>query len=88
MPQGIVVLLNLFVESQELESVTRALEKLPQVTDLYEVTGEYDLVALMTTDSINGFRDLLKNKILRIKGIRSTVSGNYSHSQERRQSGR
>lgn len=83
MPQGIVVLLNVFVESQELEAVTRALEKLPQVTDLYEVTGEYDLVALMRTDSISGFRDLLKNKILRIKGIRSTVSAVIIHTHKK-----
>ncbi len=83
MPQGIVVLLNVFVESQELEAVTRALEKLPQVTDLYEVTGEYDLVALMRTDSINAFRELLKNRILRIKGIRSTVSAVIIHTHKK-----
>ncbi len=83
MPQGITVLLNVFVESQELEAVTKALEKLPQVTDLYEVTGEYDLVALMKTDSINTFRDLLKNRILRIKGIRSTVSAVIIHTHKK-----
>ncbi len=83
MPPGIVVLLNVFVESQELEAVTQALEKLPQVTDLYEVTGEYDLVALVRTESINAFRDLLKNRILRIKGIRSTVSAVIIHTHKR-----
>jgi DNA-binding Lrp family transcriptional regulator len=83
MPQGIIVLLNVFVESQELEGVTRALEKLPQVTDLYEVTGEYDLVTLIRTDSINAFRELLKNRILRIKGIRSTVSAVIIHTHKR-----
>lgn len=83
MPHGIIVLLNVFVESQELESVTKALEKLPQVTDLYEVTGEYDLVALIATDSINTFRDLLKNRILRIKGIRSTVSAVVIHTHKK-----
>jgi DNA-binding Lrp family transcriptional regulator len=83
MPQGIVVLLNVFVESQELEAVTQALEKLPQVTDLYEVTGEYDLVALMKTESISAFRELLKNRILRIKGIRSTVSAVIIHTHKR-----
>lgn len=83
MPPGIVVLLNVFVESQELEAVTKALEKLPQVTDLYEVTGEYDLVALMRTDSISSFRELLKNKILRINGIRSTVSAVIIHTHKK-----
>lgn len=83
MPQGVIVLLNVFVESEQLESVTRALEKLPQVTDLYEVTGEYDLVALLKTDSISGFRELLKNRILRIKGIRSTVSAVIIHTHKK-----
>ena len=83
MPEGIIVLLNVFVESEQLESVTRALEKLPQVTDLYEVTGEYDLVALLKTDSISGFRELLKNRILRIKGIRSSVSAVIIHTHKK-----
>jgi DNA-binding Lrp family transcriptional regulator len=77
------VLLNVFVESQELERVTQALEKLPEVTDLYEVTGEYDLVALIRTDSITSFRELLKRKILQINGIRSTVSAVIIHSHKR-----
>jgi len=77
------VLLNVFVESQELERVTQALEKIPEVTDLYEVTGEYDLVALIESDSIVAFRELLKNKILRIKGIRSTVSAVIIHMHKK-----
>jgi DNA-binding Lrp family transcriptional regulator len=83
MPSGIGVLLNVFVESNELETVTKALEKLPEVTDLYEVTGEYDLVCFMRTESINSFRDLLKNRILKIKGIRSTVSAVVIHTHKR-----
>lgn len=83
MPQGIVVLLNVFVESNELERVTQALERMPEVTDLYEVTGEYDLIALIRTDSITTFRAILKDKILKIKGIRSTVSAVIIHTHKR-----
>jgi DNA-binding Lrp family transcriptional regulator len=83
MPSGVVVLLNVFVESQELENVSHALEKLPQVTDLYEVTGEYDLVALISAESIMAWRELLKNKILKIKGIRSTVSAVIIHTHKK-----
>jgi DNA-binding Lrp family transcriptional regulator len=82
-PSGVVVLLNVFIESQELENVSRALEKLPEVTDLYEVTGEYDLVALISAESIMAWRDLLKNKILKIKGIRSTVSSVIIHTHKK-----
>jgi DNA-binding Lrp family transcriptional regulator len=83
MPAGVVVLLSVFVESQELENVSNALQRLPQVTDLYEVTGEYDLVALISTDSITAWRELLKNKILKIKGIRSTVSAVIIHTHKK-----
>ena len=73
MPRGVWVILNVVVEAQQLEKVTAALEKLPEVTDLHEVTGEYDLVALVQTDSITEFRRLT-HKIQRIEGIRGTNS--------------
>jgi DNA-binding Lrp family transcriptional regulator len=73
LPRGVWVILNVVVQAQQLEKVTTALEKFPEVTDLYEVTGEYDLVALIQTDSINEFRRLT-HKIQRIEGIRGTNS--------------
>jgi len=76
---AIVVHLNIFVESQELERVAQTLRDFPEVTDVFEVTGEYDLVALIQTDSITSFRKLLKDKILGVKGIRSTVSAVVIH---------
>jgi len=81
-PAGIGVFLNVFVESKELETVARALQKLPEVTDLYEVTGEYDLVVLLRTESISAFRELLKNRILKISGIRSTVTAVVIHTHK------
>lgn len=69
---GVLAILDVNVKSQELERVAQTLQKLPQVTDLYEVTGEYDLVALIETDSIMSFRNLLKDRILSIKGISGT----------------
>jgi Lrp/AsnC family transcriptional regulator for asnA, asnC and gidA len=72
-PRGVLVILNVVVQAQKLEKVTAALEKLPEVVDLYEVTGEYDLVAVLQTDSIVEFRRLT-HKIQRIEGIRGTNS--------------
>jgi len=79
----IVVHLNIFVESQELERVAQTLRNFPEVTDEFEVTGEYDLVALIETDSITSFRKLLKDKILGVKGIRSTVSAVVIHTHKK-----
>ena len=73
MPRGILVMLDVVVQAQQLEKVTGALEKLPEVVDLHEVTGEYDLVALLQTDSIVEFRRLT-HKIQRIEGIKGTNS--------------
>jgi DNA-binding Lrp family transcriptional regulator len=72
--KAIRVLLEVFVESNELTDVGAELAKLSEVVDLYEVTGESDLVAIIETDSLSSFRDLLVRKILQIRGIRSTTS--------------
>lgn len=52
----------------------QALSKIDNVEELYEVTGEFDIITLVSSDDIEEFRDILKNKIMKIKGIKSTVS--------------
>ena len=57
-----------------LDDVVKALSQLPNVEELYEVTGEFDIVTLVSCVDIEEFRDLLKNKLLKIRGIKSTVT--------------
>ena len=71
---GLLVFVNIFVESPYLDEVVQALSKLSNVEELYEVTGEFDLVTLASVADIDEFRDFLKNKVQKIKGIRSTVT--------------
>jgi Lrp/AsnC family transcriptional regulator for asnA, asnC and gidA len=68
------IILEVFVEPGELSHVWAELGKLPEIVDLYEIAGESDIVALIRTDSISDFRDLLVHKILHIGGVRSTTS--------------
>ena len=84
MPKDVRVFLNLFVESKELEKVTESLAKLPEVTDVFEVTGEYDIVVMLRLENMLAFRELLKNKVLKISGVKSTVSSVvlYTHKRE------
>jgi DNA-binding Lrp family transcriptional regulator len=82
MVQIITVILNVVVQSQQLEKVTTALGKLTEVVDLFEVTGEYDLVAIIRTESIAEFRKLT-HKILRIEGIKGTNSMIIIHTLKR-----
>ena len=65
---------NIFVESSEMDNVETALYKLENLEELYEVTGEFDIVTLVSATDIEEFRDVLKNKIMKIKGVKSTVS--------------
>ncbi len=65
---------NIFVESSEMDNVVTALDELENLEELYEVTGEFDIVSLVSAADIEEFRDVLKNKIMKIKGVKSTVS--------------
>jgi DNA-binding Lrp family transcriptional regulator len=65
---------NIFVESPTLDDIVQALYQFPNVEELYRVTGEFDIIALVSAASIEEFRDFLKYKILKIKGVRSTVT--------------
>jgi DNA-binding Lrp family transcriptional regulator len=70
----LLAFVNIFVESPEMDGVLEALGKLENLEELYEVTGEFDIVTLVSASDIEEFRDILKNRIMKIKGIKSTVS--------------
>ncbi len=57
-----------------MDNVVAALYKLKNLEELYEVTGEFDIVSLVSAADIEEFRDVLKNQIMKIKGVKSTVS--------------
>jgi DNA-binding Lrp family transcriptional regulator len=61
-------------ESGSLDEVADALVQIPNVEELYQVTGEADIVAVIRTADTDEFRDFLKNQILKIRGVRSTVT--------------
>ena len=65
---------DIFVESQLMDEVVQSLSKIDDVEELYEVTGEFDIITLVSADDIEEFREALKNKIMKIHGVRSTVS--------------
>ena len=70
----LLAFVDIFVESPTLDDVVNSLIRIPNVEELYEVTGEFDVVTLVSCADIEEFRELLKNKILKIKGVKSTVT--------------
>ena len=56
------------------DNVVRTLTQLPNLKEIYVVAGEFDIISLVSFSDIKEFREVLKNRIMKIKGIRSAVS--------------
>jgi DNA-binding Lrp family transcriptional regulator len=64
---------NLYVDSSEKENILAALSDIEGVEEVYDVTGEYDIVSIVSTNCMEDFHELLHKQILHIKGVKSTV---------------
>jgi DNA-binding Lrp family transcriptional regulator len=80
--QRLLAFVDIFVESPHMDDVVLELQKLPNMEELYEVTGEFDIVSLISAEDIEEFRDILKNKIMKIRGVKSTVTSVVLHSHK------
>ena len=69
-----VASVNIFAESTEIKNVISALSKLENIEEVYEVKGEYDIVTLVSTSTIEEFRYILQKRIMKIKGVKSTIT--------------
>jgi len=66
-------LVQIFAESTSLDAVERSLSKLDNLEALFEVTGEFDVVALVSAADSAEFREVMRDKIRSIKGIKATA---------------
>ena len=73
LPQ-VQALVSISTESPSMDEVVKALSKLDNLEQVYEVTGEFDIVALVSAPDLDGFRDTLTREIMKIKGVKSTTS--------------
>lgn len=69
-----LVILNIYAELDELDNIVGKLREMPEVVDLYEVTGDYDIVAVVEVDSVEEFRRVVIRRLTEIKGVRGTNS--------------
>lgn len=70
----ITAIVDIFVDTLREEEVVKELCLLEAVEEVYEVTGEFDIATVVRTRDIEEFRDTLKNKIMKIAGVKSVVS--------------
>lgn len=67
-------MLDILVDSHSKSEVVTALTRLQNIEELYEVTGKSDLVSLVSGTDMDEIRDLLKNDIRKIPGIRNVLT--------------
>lgn len=65
---------NIFADTTQIDQVVAALRKLENIEEVYEVAGEYDIVTLVSTSTLEEFRDILQKQIMKIHGVKSTIS--------------
>lgn len=78
----LLAFVNVFVDSPWVDDVVKGLSQVPNVEEIYEVTGEFDIVSLVSASGIDEFRNILKDKIMKIKGVKSTVSSVVLHAHK------
>ncbi len=71
---ALVAFVSMFVEPSHVDNVLSALAMMYSVRETYEVTGEFDIVSVISVPDVEKFRDVLKNGIMRIAGVKSTVT--------------
>jgi DNA-binding Lrp family transcriptional regulator len=65
---------NLFVDQTQKTQIIDALSKIENIEAIYEVKGEFDIVSIVSASSLEEFRNVLQKKIMKIKGIKSTIT--------------
>ena len=65
---------NLFVDPSQKAQVIDALTKVENIEEIYEVKGEFDIVSIVSASSIEEFRNVLQERINKIKGVKSTIT--------------
>ena len=64
---------NIFVDSTKKAQVIDALEKVENIEEIYDVKSEFDIVSIVSASSVEEFRNVLHKKIMKIKGVQSTI---------------
>ena len=59
----LLAFVDIFVESPEMDNVLASLVKLENLKELYEVTGEFDIVTLVAANDIEEFEIFLRTEL-------------------------
>ena len=66
------IYLLIITRPNKLKIVSNTLSKCEEIKDIYEVYGQYDIVAKVEVDSLEDMQTFFQNNISIIEGIRKT----------------
>ncbi len=64
---------NIFVDPAQKAQVIDALSKVENIEEIYAVKGEFDIISIVSASSVEEFRNVLHKRIMKIKGVKSTI---------------
>ena len=71
----ILVFVDISVDERQLDSVISSLKQIPNLREVYHVIGNgANIVSLVGASDIEEFREILKDKIMKIKGVKGTIT--------------
>lgn len=74
-PMSVIIEINLDMHDDEkIENFSRHLSQLPEVTDAYLTTGEYDYVIMAAVEDTEDYEQFLRKRLLKFPGIRHAKS--------------
>ncbi len=65
-----IILMN--VERRQINQVAEELAEMSEISEVYSVSGKYDLIAIVRVKSNDALSDLVTKKILQIEAINKT----------------
>jgi DNA-binding Lrp family transcriptional regulator len=70
---GLVRVLRERITSYVTEGIerARALRRMPEVVDVYEVTGEYDIIATAKANDLHQLRSLISERLMKMQGVKT-----------------
>jgi DNA-binding Lrp family transcriptional regulator len=73
-------ILHVFVEPGKIEDVGEALARIPEVIDVYEVTGEYDIIPTAKANDLRKLRSLISERLMKMHGVKAVTTSVVLHT--------
>jgi DNA-binding Lrp family transcriptional regulator len=72
---NILAFVEILIDAKHLDRAIISLKQLPNLMEVYQVAGAgCNIVSIVSASDIEEFRDVLKNKIMKIAGVKETMA--------------